>query len=159
MTDRNPSTGFVCPRCQGQLETWARKRLQVEFCDACSALFLDRGEMFALFRSEGYNCPPEAHLRFDFSPGMDGALECPKCAKDTLTPGTLQGLDVWHCTPCNGFLVDRDLLLGEALARETPLHLKGFRRVGAGAGGDEPVPANLIVRTLQRLSLWSRQAQ
>lgn len=103
MTDENlPDSGFDCPRCDGTLETWARAQLQVEFCDTCSALFLDRGELFRLFGSEGYNCPPEAELRLTFSAHEGDELDCPKCRKRSLMPGTVEGVELWRCTPCNG---------------------------------------------------------
>ncbi|MCH8810582.1 MAG: zf-TFIIB domain-containing protein [Gemmatimonadetes bacterium] len=95
------------------MRTWARANLLVDFCDGCSGLFLDRGELFDLFRSEGYNCPPEALFRHEFSPTSGESLRCPKCEKDTLMPGTVERSDMWHCRPCNGFLVYRELLLGE----------------------------------------------
>jgi Zn-finger nucleic acid-binding protein len=155
-----PPSGLDCPRCAGRLETWARATLRVEFCNKCSALFLDRGELFQLFRSEGYRCPPEPHLQIGFSPHEGEVLGCPKCEKPTLVPGTVEGVEVWHCTPCNGFLVDRSLLLGEAKAKNVPLHLQGFKLVrrrtsrdGADAAG------SYISRVLGRLAWWARSAQ
>ncbi len=149
----SPPSGLTCPSCSANLQTWRKGNLLVEFCDGCSALFLDRGELFQLFRSEGYDCPPEAHMRLGFEPQEGQVLECPKCKTRTLQPGTLQGVDIWHCTPCNGFLVERELLLGAAEAQDVPLHLRGFRRLGS-EGGDEGV-ADTLGRVVERLASWA----
>lgn len=152
-----PHEGLDCPLCPGTLETWGRGNLLVEFCDQCSALFLDRGELFQLFRSEGYNCPPEAHLRLSFSPEEGEVLGCPKCQSKTLVPGRVQGVEIWHCTPCNGFLVERGLLLGEAKAHHVPLHLQGFRRQDATAARrDDARVADYVGRVIGRLASWAR---
>lgn len=152
-----PPSGLRCPLCSGHLQTWARSELRVDFCDECSGLFLDRGELFDLFRAEGYDCPPEALLRHAFSPTSEESLRCPKCEKDTLTPGTVEGADVWHCRPCNGFLVDRGLLLGEEKARNVPLDLQGFEclRGKAGQGGDEGVSRDRG-GLFRRLVFWGK---
>ena len=155
-----PPSGLVCPACAGRLETWRKANLLVEFCDDCSALFLDRGELFQLFRSEGYECPPEAHMRLSFEPGAGDVLDCPKCEQGrTLQPGTLQGVEIWHCTPCNGFLVERELLLGAAKARDVPLHLQGFERLDRGGAqvGDAGV-SDYLSQVVQRLAAWTRIA-
>ena len=151
---RMPREGLVCPLCSGRLESWSRGHLVVEFCDDCVALFLDRGELFDMFRAEGYRCPPEAFLRAGFVPHPGELLRCPKCEQPSLEPGTLEGCEVWHCTPCNGFLVDRSLLLGLDVG-DTPLELKGFSRKGAtGEAGDEAV-SGYLGRMLQTLAFWS----
>jgi Zn-finger nucleic acid-binding protein len=126
-----PENGLNCPRCGGRLETWVRERLLVEFCDQCPALFLDRGELFELFRAEGYVCPPEAQIRHGFVPSGERLLTCPKCQKPTLVSGSSQGADLYHCTPCNGFLVDRELLLGSDKS-ERPLDTVGFSKPQPG---------------------------
>ena len=139
------------------MRTWARANLLVDFCDGCSGLFLDRGELFDLFRSEGYNCPPEALFRHEFSPTSGESLRCPKCEKDTLMPGSVEGSDMWHCRPCNGFLVYRELLLGEEKARNVPLDLQGFKclHVESARNPDEGV-ANPGAGALQRLVFWGK---
>lgn len=154
-----PPSGLRCPLCSGRLETWAKAKLLVEFCDGCSALFLDRGELFRLFRSEGYDCPPEARLRMAFQPSEGDVLACPKCQAQTLVPGTLEGVEFWHCTPCNGFLVERDLLLGGASAQDVPLHLQGFERLSStGAREQDAGIADYVGRVLGRLAVWTRGA-
>ena len=154
---RTPARGLPCPLCSGRLKTWARARLHVDFCDACCGLFLDRGELSELFRAEGYNCPPEAMFRHNFSPTSGEPLLCPKCEKNTLMPGTVEGADMWHCKPCNGFMVDRGLLLGEEKAQSVPLDLQGFECLHsvAGEGPDEGV-ASPGAGVLQRLVFWGK---
>jgi Zn-finger nucleic acid-binding protein len=128
----------------------------VEFCNRCSGLFLDRGELYEMFRSEGYQCPPEALLRLSFSPLAGEPLQCPKCMKETLEPGTIQGSEVWHCTPCNGFLVNRGLLMGEAKAEHVPLDLQGFTRMAGEADAADAVRATTLGRMLDRLAFWTQ---
>lgn len=147
-----PPSGLQCPRCPGKLRTWARDGLLVEFCDQCSALFLDRGELFEFFRAEGYECPPEALLRFDFSITSGEQLQCPKCRKTTLMPGTAQGAEMWHCTPCNGFLVDRGLLLGDDKARNVPLHAQGFELWESEGSDGRGGVLGTVARALHRLA-------
>ena len=153
---RTPDSGLACPLCPGTLETWSRGSLYVEFCDGCAALFLDRGELFEFFRAEGHRCPPEAFLRASFTPGPGKVLACPKCERPSLVPGTLEGCEVWHCTPCNGFLVERSLLLGIELD-EGALEVRGFGRSGAGSGGerDEGDVPSYLSRMLQRVAFWT----
>jgi Zn-finger nucleic acid-binding protein len=158
-----PPSGIDCPLCSGRLETWVRARLQVDFCDGCSALFLDRGELFQMFREEGYQCPPEALLRHGFTPTAGELLSCPKCRTSTLRPGTVEGAEMWYCTPCNGFLVDRSLLLGERCAESVPLDLLGFRLSGTQIRGDglasDPNVGGYIARVLQRLVFRTKGAR
>ena len=155
---RTQPTGLHCPLCSGRLQTWARAKLEVDFCDGCSGLFLDRGELFDLFRAEGYRCPPEALFRHNFSPTSAEALLCPKCRKKTLRPGTLEGAEVWHCRPCNGFMVDRELLLGEEKARNVPLEAQGFDCLHAGARGDrDESVANAGFGAFRWLVFWGKR--
>jgi Zn-finger nucleic acid-binding protein len=154
---RIPLGGLHCPLCSGRLETWTRAELHVDFCDACSGLFLDRGELFDLFRAEGYQCPPEALLRHTFSPASGESLRCPKCEEQTLTPGTVEGSDMWHCTPCNGFLVDRGLLLGEEKARSLPLDLQGFKLLdGNDTQDNNEGVSDDVGGLLSRLVFWGK---
>lgn len=146
-------SGFACPLCSGRLASWSRGHLVVEFCEDCAALFLDRGELFEMVRAEGHRCPPEAFLRAKFSPGPGDVLVCPKCRRDTLVPGAVEGCEVWHCTPCNGFLVERDLLLGMEVG-DAHLGPSGFRRVGAPRPAD-PRLASVLSRMLERVAFWS----
>lgn len=152
-------SGLQCPRCRGNLQTWTRSGLLVEFCDQCSALFLDRGELFELFRAEGYDCPPEALLRFEFSPTPGEPLQCPKCRKATLVSGTSQGAEMWHCRPCNGFLVDRALLLGNQKARGVSLNVQGFELLEGDRSGSHRGVLNTFAGALQRLTTWGRRSR
>jgi len=146
-----------CPLCSQLLATWVRINLHVKSCESCFALFFDRGELFKMFRAEGYRCPPEALLRASFVPGEGEPLPCPHCSTLTLEPGALEGCEVWHCTPCNGFLVEPGLVFGTKLDRPS-LRRRGFERRdrGAAAGGrsgrSEP---GYLYRVLQRLAFWA----
>lgn len=148
------SSDIPCPLCSGPLATWKRINLFVESCESCSALYFDRGELFKMFRAEGYRCPPEALLRASFVRGEGEPLPCPKCSTVTLEPGTLEGCEVWHCTPCNGFLVEPELLFGKKLDGRS-LRRRGFEPRGrAGLSGERPQPGYLY-RVLQRLAFWA----
>lgn len=150
---RTPESGLVCPLCSGTLASWRRDTLVVEFCDDCAAIFLDRGELFEVFRSEGYRCPPEAFLRASFTPQPGETLTCPKCERASLLPGTVERCEVWHCTPCNGFLVERGLLLGIEVG-EGPLELSGFRRIGSDDESGDEARSGLLAQMLQRMAFW-----
>ena len=64
---------------------------------------------------------------------------------------------MWHCTPCNGFMVDRGLLLGEEKARSVPLDLQGFECLHAEAGGSpDGEVANAGAGLLRRLVFWGK---
>lgn len=54
-------TVLVCPRCGGQMSTYARVGVQVDQCQNCKGIFLDRGELEQLVQAEqSYNTPPAA---------------------------------------------------------------------------------------------------
>ncbi len=90
-------------------------------------------------------------------------LECPECETSSLHPGTVEGAEMWYCTPCNGFLVDRSLLMGEPCADGTSLDMLGFRRNAAPAAGNaatsDPHLVTYIGRVLQRLVFRTGSAQ
>ena len=155
---RIPEGGLSCPLCSERLETWTRRRLVVDFCDRCEALFLDRGELFQMFRAEGYSCPPEAFLRASFTPHEGETLTCPKCEKRSLQPGALEGCEVWHCIPCNGFLIDRSLLLGVD-PDEAPLEMKGFTRRGANEAPGDEEKSGYFGRIFQAIAFWTSSHQ
>lgn len=48
MTD--PS--MICPRCGGSMTTFSRASVQVDQCDNCKGIFLDRGEIEQLVQAE-----------------------------------------------------------------------------------------------------------
>lgn len=152
--DSSSSPDIPCPLCSGPLATWARVNLFVESCEECAALFFDRGELFKMFRAEGYRCPPEALLRASFVPGEGDPLPCPKCSTPTLEPGALEGCEVWHCTPCNGFLVEPGFVFGKKLDGPS-LRRRGFERRNRAGGADERSEPGYLYRVLQRLAFWS----
>jgi len=126
-------SGTPCPLCSQLLATWVRINLHVESCESCFALFFDRGELFKMFRAEGYRCPPEALLRASFVPGEGEPL------------------------PCNGFLVEPGLVFGKKLDGPS-LRRRGFERRdrGAAAGGrSERSEPGYLYRVLQRLAFWA----
>jgi Zn-finger nucleic acid-binding protein len=152
VTDPTSDAEFACPLCPGTLTSWSRQNLVVEFCEECTALFLDRGELYKMIRGEGVRCPPEALLRADFRPGAGDVLHCPKCRTQSLVPGAVEGCEVWHCTPCNGFLVERDHLLGMDVG-EAHLEFSGFSRVGEDGNADARL-AGYLSGMLRRVAFW-----
>ena len=74
---RVPPDGLHCPLCSGRLNTWIRASLHIDFCDGCAGLFLDRGELFDLFRAEGFRGPLEAVLRYTFQPAEGNRFGVP----------------------------------------------------------------------------------
>ena len=55
MTDEQ----MVCPRCHGSMSTFDRAGVQVDQCENCRGIFLDRGELERLVEAEStyYNAP------------------------------------------------------------------------------------------------------
>lgn len=55
MTDK----GLVCPRCGGEMITFNRAGVQVDQCQTCKGIFLDRGELEQLVQAEqSFYAPP-----------------------------------------------------------------------------------------------------
>lgn len=53
-------TALVCPRCAGQMNTYSRSGVQLDQCDNCKGIFLDRGELEQLAQAEqSYYAPPQ----------------------------------------------------------------------------------------------------
>lgn len=46
------SDTLVCPRCSGAMETFERTGVQVDQCQNCKGIFLDRGELERLVSAE-----------------------------------------------------------------------------------------------------------
>lgn len=48
MNDRE----LVCPRCGGPMTTYSRANVQIDQCENCRGIFLDRGELEQLVNAE-----------------------------------------------------------------------------------------------------------
>lgn len=51
---------MTCPRCQGTMTGFARAGVQVDQCESCRGIFLDRGELERLVEAESQYYSPQA---------------------------------------------------------------------------------------------------
>jgi len=54
------SDTMVCPRCGGTMQTFERAGVQVDQCQSCRGIFLDRGELEQLINAEQSHYPQGA---------------------------------------------------------------------------------------------------
>jgi Zn-finger nucleic acid-binding protein len=155
-TGPQPHSGRLCPLCTHNLSTWERDFLEIESCRGCGVVFLDRGELYKLYHSEGHRCPPEAFLRARFTPGEGETLACPKCRTASLAPGHVEGCEVWHCTPCNSFMVEWALVIGAGID-DAPLEGRGFRPKRPKAARTGPASGS-VAQLLERFAFLFRSA-
>ena len=52
MSDREASSGLVCPKCQGRMRSLTRSGVTVEQCADCRGVFLDKGELERIAEAE-----------------------------------------------------------------------------------------------------------
>lgn len=46
------TTTLICPKCQGEMRTYERNGIQIDQCQECKGIFLDRGELDRLIDAE-----------------------------------------------------------------------------------------------------------
>lgn len=54
----DPDT-MICPRCGGPMQTYQRTGVQVDQCQNCKGIFLDRGELEQLINAEQAHYPQD----------------------------------------------------------------------------------------------------
>lgn len=48
----SPVTSLICPKCAGEMRSYERNSIQIEQCQECRGIFLDRGELERLVDAE-----------------------------------------------------------------------------------------------------------
>lgn len=67
-----PVTSLSCPKCAGEMRGYERNSIQIEQCQECRGIFLDRGELERLIDAESrYLNTPQAPRANDL-PGSAG---------------------------------------------------------------------------------------
>jgi uncharacterized protein len=47
------TSSLICPKCRGEMRRYERNGIQVDQCEECRGIFLDRGELEQLLDAEG----------------------------------------------------------------------------------------------------------
>ncbi len=50
---------LICPKCRGEMRTYERNGVQVDQCEECRGIFLDRGELEQLLEAADPSVPAE----------------------------------------------------------------------------------------------------
>ncbi len=117
-----------CPVCDDHLRCYAFNHLRIDVCDSCQVVWLDRGEWTKVRQAQGLPAEAEAVIRARFEPIPGVPLVCPRCEEDQLIPGRAGSLTVWHCGPCNGFLLEPHAVI-EGGMPDGAIEAAGFRKV------------------------------
>ncbi len=99
-----------CPRCKRPFGTRKVGQTEVEACDRCGGLFLDRGEL------DRVAAPHQGDLEFSTVHGDShqhedayGPTPCPRCdgvTMDKVEFNIYTNIILDHCPRCSGFWVD-----------------------------------------------------
>ena len=57
---RVPEGSRLCPTCRVALATWPIKQVQVDVCEVCRGMWLDRWELQAILKDEPAHAAPES---------------------------------------------------------------------------------------------------
>ena len=104
MTSIHPK---VCPACALAMRLVHEGSVEIDFCDGCHAVWLDRGELKSLLS-----------LPADWNPNVtdqactknDISLACPTCECEELCTISRRGFDIRVCSGCRGTLIDSETL-------------------------------------------------
>ena len=95
-----------CPRCQSEMRRVTWDTLEIDRCDLCNGVWLDKGELEAVLALELAPMIDEPHFRQPAVPMLGEAARCSACAADMLE---LVGPDDVHfdwCAGCEGMFFD-----------------------------------------------------
>jgi len=97
----------ICPTCSLAMRLMRERLVEIDFCDGCHAVWLDRGELESLLS-----------LPADWNPNVTGqpltrngiTLTCPTCESEELCTISRRGFDIRVCSGCRGTLIDSETL-------------------------------------------------
>jgi Zn-finger nucleic acid-binding protein len=71
MRMKDSTAKLTCPKCEGNMRTYARNGITIDQCTACHGIFLDRGELEMLISAERsyLGASPLEERRGDRQPG------------------------------------------------------------------------------------------
>lgn len=93
-----------CPKCQVKMDAFFQLGVEIDQCNSCGGVWLDRDEWKALTRSRGKDAVELVVVNLEITP-----LKCPRCPA-TLSEGEHQqysDFKIDYCTNCGGGFFDR----------------------------------------------------
>jgi Zn-finger nucleic acid-binding protein len=109
-------TGYICPACTTQLNSYTVFRIEIDGCPNCKGIWLDKDELRKL--KDKSEKDSWATLRWmddeieaiEKANAMPSKSECPKCKGESLISTSFGGSNIlidW-CPSCHGTWLDRD---------------------------------------------------
>ena len=97
-----------CPQCTAELVGQRSCGVDIDLCTACGGVWFDAGELDAYRSSVGLVAGDASPVTPHFRPTPDSARgRCPRCAADSLLPGTLGHHLLHRCSSCSGVYLSR----------------------------------------------------
>ncbi len=102
---------YVCPKCNDVLNRKPVHKVEVDTCDQCGGIWLDRGELVKLKLSAGRRTMAHAQQSNEVGRNVPPtsqvvSLPCPAC-NGVLTPLQVGEIAVDICSKCRGLWLDR----------------------------------------------------
>ncbi|MGD9208721.1 MAG: zf-TFIIB domain-containing protein, partial [Syntrophobacterales bacterium] len=112
-------TGYICPACKRQLNSYSVFRIEIDGCPNCKGIWLDKDELRKL--KDKSEKDSWATLRWmddeveaiEKANAMPSKRECPKCKGESLISTSFGDSSIlidW-CPSCHGTWLDRDEFL------------------------------------------------
>ena len=104
-----------CPKCETKMDVFYQLGVEIDQCNSCGGVWLDRDEWRALTRSRGENA-----VTLEVVNLQPTDFKCPRC-KAALQEGNHKehaDFRIDHCTNCGGGFFDRGEMV-RLLARES----------------------------------------
>lgn len=136
---------LACPRCKTWMDHYARpveggaSRVTADMCESCGGVWLDGGEVAAVYPAFSDLPERKADLQAASRP-RGGIGRCPRCAGFTIE---FPFFELWldYCPTCHGLWVDGDELTDLARTRD---RREGLPAPAAGIGGYRDNAASAI---------------
>ncbi len=97
-----------CPACSFLMTETRRGLLLIDQCPNCRALWFDQSELERYARARRvYDDAPHATTGRPATVPAE-PVPCPRCASQTLQPGTWRGITMAVCSQCDGVFLTAD---------------------------------------------------
>lgn len=104
-----------CPRCNVETKTHQAGTVEIDTCQNCLGVFLDRGELNRIaVETDGDLEFSTLHEDRADHPDAYGPIACPRCERDSMDKVEFlvhTGIVLDHCQGCGGFWLDGKELL------------------------------------------------
>lgn len=93
-----------CPKCKEKMDVFFQLGVEIDQCNICGGVWLDRDEWRALTRSRGQNA-----VKLEVVNLKPTEYECPRCHEKLFEGEHSEHSDfvVEHCSKCGGGFFDR----------------------------------------------------